>query len=176
MQAYNPLGYGNFGGYGSYGSYLPSYSGAFPAAFPAASGATTWQAQGQQQQQAQTLTGRFVSDFSEVAANDVPMNGSPSIFVKQDMTEAQARFWTPDGQIKVIPFKPTGKVAQNGDKGLRSDAKDFEDVRLSGEKLDALAKQLADVSGQLARLEKAIAGQGVKTGTAAKAKKEAESE
>jgi hypothetical protein len=57
-------------------------------------------------QQPQGISGRVVNDFNEVVANDVPMNGTYAFFVKQDMSEIQARAWSADGKIVPIVFKP----------------------------------------------------------------------
>lgn len=45
------------------------------------------------------ISGKYVNDFNEITANDVPMNGSPSVFLKSDRSEIQIREWNPNGQI-----------------------------------------------------------------------------
>lgn len=52
------------------------------------------------------IAGKVVNDFNEIVANDVPMNGSYAFFVKNDMSEIQARAWSADGKIVPIVFKP----------------------------------------------------------------------
>lgn len=56
------------------------------------------QAQNSYQQQMLGIAGRYVNDFNEITANDVPMNGSPAIFAKNDRSEIQMREWSPNGR------------------------------------------------------------------------------
>lgn len=60
-------------------------------------------------QPAQGMAGKYVNDFSEITANDVPMGSQPAIFIKNDRSEIQLREWSPNGQIvsnHYIPFVP----------------------------------------------------------------------
>lgn len=65
-----------------------------------------FQPQVQQVQQPIGLVGRAVNDFSEIKADDVPMNGTPAIFVKNDMSEIEVRIWGKDGLIRPTSYKP----------------------------------------------------------------------
>lgn len=65
-----------------------------------------FQPQIQQIQQPIGLVGRAVNDFSEIKADDVPMNGTPAIFVKNDMSEIEVRIWGKDGLIRPTSYKP----------------------------------------------------------------------
>lgn len=65
-----------------------------------------FQPQIQQIQQPIGLVGRAVNDFSEIKADDVPMNGTPAIFVKNDMSEIEVRIWGKDGLIRPTQYKP----------------------------------------------------------------------
>lgn len=58
------------------------------------------------QQQPQGIVGKIVNDFSELTANDVPMNGSAAFFPKTDGSEIQARAWTSNGTIQTVVYKP----------------------------------------------------------------------
>lgn len=58
------------------------------------------------QQQPQGIVGKIVNDFSELTANDVPMNGSAAFFPKADGSELQVRSWTANGTIQTIVYKP----------------------------------------------------------------------
>ena len=60
----------------------------------------------QMQVQAPRLSGKLVSNFKEVTANDVPMDGSIAAFIKNDGTEIQLRAWKADGTIATTRFKP----------------------------------------------------------------------
>lgn len=57
-------------------------------------------------QQVPGITGKIVNDFSEITANDVPMDGSQAIFLKKDGSEMQVRAWSPNGQINSTSYKP----------------------------------------------------------------------
>lgn len=56
------------------------------------------------------LTGRFVSDFSNITANDVPMDGNVAWFPKNDLSEIQARSWKSDGTIETVLYKRVENV------------------------------------------------------------------
>lgn len=62
--------------------------------------------QQQIQQQTQGIVGKIVNDFSELTANDVPMNGSAAFFPKADGSELQVRSWTANGTIQTVVYKP----------------------------------------------------------------------
>lgn len=103
--------------------------------------------QQQYQQPAQTMSGRIVNDFSEITANDVPMDGSQAIFLKRDGSEIQTRSWNANGQITTTSYKPilddltakTDNLPSNAEK-LKNDLLDelvgvFDDRFLKLEKL-----------------------------------------
>lgn len=52
------------------------------------------------------INGKYVNDFNEVMASDVPMGGQPSVFIKNDRNEIQLREWNPTGQIVTTLYKP----------------------------------------------------------------------
>lgn len=54
----------------------------------------------------QGIIGRAVNDFSEIKADDVPMNGTPAIFIKNDLSEIEVRVWGKDGLIRPTSYKP----------------------------------------------------------------------
>lgn len=53
-----------------------------------------------------SITGRTVTDFNEIVANDVPMDGRSAVFLKQDLSEIQIRSWGADGKIQMRSYKP----------------------------------------------------------------------
>lgn len=57
-------------------------------------------------QQPQGIVGKIINDFSELTANDVPMNGSAAFFPKADGSEIQARAWTANGTIQTVVYRP----------------------------------------------------------------------
>lgn len=97
-------------------------------------------------QQQPQMVGRYVNDFSEITANDVPMDGKWAIFAKNDMSEIQARAWSPNGTIVPVSFKP---VAQ--------ETKEIEDTKEDYTK--AFMKRFDDISERLDKMEKAISRQ-----------------
>lgn len=51
------------------------------------------------------INGRMVAAVEQIAANDVPMDGSVAFFPKQDLTEIYAKQWGADGSIKTVVYK-----------------------------------------------------------------------
>lgn len=52
------------------------------------------------------LNGKIVENPESIVANDVPMDGSFAIFPKRDMSEIYVKYWTGDGKIATVRFKP----------------------------------------------------------------------
>lgn len=102
------------------------------------------QPQFQPQPQAPGIIGRIVNDFSEITANDVPMNGNAAFFPKADGSELQVRSWTSSGTIQTVVYKPV--FEQNEADNTNTPQMDFnalnEDVR-------ALREDMKDVREML---------------------------
>ena len=79
-------------GYGAYSPYK-----AYPA---------TQQSYPQPQPIPKILNGMMVPSMESIAANDVPMDGTISVFPKQDLSEIYIKKWEPNGTIKTIIYKP----------------------------------------------------------------------
>lgn len=60
----------------------------------------------QPQQQTQGLICKPVVDASNVSPNDVPMDGNPAVFPKNDFTEIYVKSWTPNGTIQTVVYRP----------------------------------------------------------------------
>lgn len=60
----------------------------------------------QPQQQAVYLNGRMVDSVDNIVASDVPMDGTFAIFPKRDMSEVFLKYWTGEGKIATIVFRP----------------------------------------------------------------------
>lgn len=122
-----------------------------------------FQPQIQQIQQPIGLVGRAVNDFSEIKADDVPMNGTPAIFVKNDMSEIEVRIWGKDGLIRPTSYKPI--LEQNTAENTNIPQMDFnalnEDVRALRE----------DIKGVREMIEKSMNAPAPKT-TSSRGKKE----
>lgn len=59
-------------------------------------------ASGFNQSQAGYIPGKFVQDFREITPRDVPMDATPAVFVKADMSEIQVCQWDKSGGI--VPY------------------------------------------------------------------------
>lgn len=81
------------------------------------------QPQIQQNQPQGGLIGKVVNDFSEITANDVPMNGVSAVFPKSDLSEVQLRTWAANGTIQTITYKPI--LDQNQQDGTNIPQNDF---------------------------------------------------
>lgn len=110
--------------------------------------------------QPQGLIGKVVNDFSEITANDVPMNGVSAVFPKADLSEVQLRTWTANGTIQTITYKPI--LEQNQADVTNIPQNDFaalnEDVRALRE----------EISARFDRLEQSIAVPAAKTASKSK--------
>lgn len=112
------------------------------------------------------LVGRPVNDFSEIKADDVPMNGTPAIFIKNDMSEIEVRVWCKDGLIRPTSYKPV--LEQSQVETTNTPQMDFNALN---EDMKALRE---DIIARLDRLEQSMT---VPTTKAARGKKgEAENE
>lgn len=136
---------------------IPQYQQNFPMIPPQVSGTS---------QQNQGIIGRVVNDFSEITANDVPMNGDAAFFPKSDGSEMQVRSWASNGTIQTIVYKPV--LPENTQEG-NIPQMDFnalnEDVRALRE----------EISERFDRLEKSMGGMETKK-TTSRAKKEVNSD
>lgn len=116
--------------------------------------------QQQVQQQPQGLICKPVGDASNVSPNDVPMDGNPAVFPKNDFTEIYVKSWTPNGTIQTVVYRPV--QPENQSEGTNIPQMDFnalnEDVR-------ALREDIKDVRDMI---EKSMGGTTVKTTTRGK--------
>lgn len=101
------------------------------------------------------IMGRFVTDFSEIVANDVPMDGRSAIFPKNDMSEIQVRSWGADGKIQMTSYKPI--LAQNnlGTNNLPQDNQNVK-IELSDNVTEVFMQMFNDIVNRLDLLEKSI--------------------
>ena len=67
--------------------------------------------QSMQPQQFPSLNGRIVDSLENIMASDVPMDGNFAIFPKRDMSEICVKYWTGEGKIATISFKPSASVS-----------------------------------------------------------------
>lgn len=71
---------------------------------------TQLQTMQQSMQQYGNLNGKVIDSFESIMANDVPMDGTFAIFPKRDMSEICLKYWTGEGKIATIVFKPASEV------------------------------------------------------------------
>lgn len=98
--------------------------------------------------QAPGIIGRIVNDFSEITANDVPMNGNAAFFPKADGSELQVRSWTANGTIQTVVYKPV--FEQNGVDSTNAPQMDFNALN---EDVKALREEITE---RFDRLEQSI--------------------
>lgn len=96
----------------------------------------------------QTIVGSVVNDFNSITANDVPMDGRPATFVKNDLSEIQLRSWTSNGQIQNIVFKPI----ENNEPNNSTLSKEKSVLALS----DEVTALFDGINSRLDKIEKAV--------------------
>lgn len=100
-----------------------------------------------QQQQPQGLTCKPVGDASNVSPNDVPMDGNPAVFPKNDFTEIYVKSWTPNGTIQTVVYRPVqpenqseANIPQMDFNALNEDVKALREDILA--RLDSIEKSM----------------------------------
>ena len=122
-------------------------------------------------QQPQGIIGRAVNDFSEITANDVPMDGRSAVFPKNDMSEIQVRTWGNDGKIITTSYKPILEH-QNQMADISILESEKLKIRLSDDVTAAFMKRFDDIEK---RLDEFAIKSAAKTSTS-RVKKEADAE
>ena len=122
-------------------------------------------------QQPQGIIGRPVNDFSEITANDVPMDGRSAVFPKNDMSEIQVRTWGNDGKIITTSYKPILEH-QNQMADISILESEKLKIRLSDDVTAAFMKRFDDIEK---RLDEFVTKSATKTSTS-RVKKEADAE
>lgn len=62
--------------------------------------------------QRNVLYGRFVNSIEEITPNEVPMDGSISIFPRNDYAEIYVKTWDTNGTIKTFTFVPQQTIEE----------------------------------------------------------------
>lgn len=86
----NPYAWNN--NYASRTSYAPQTGG--------------YMAGNQQPNRFQFIPGRLVNNLDEITPQEVPMDGSVSLFPQNDYSAIYAKTWTKDGTIATVKFIP----------------------------------------------------------------------
>lgn len=85
----------------------------------------------------QVLPGRVVNNSDEITPQEVPMDGSVSLFPQQDYSCIYAKTWTKEGAIATMKFVPEQPQTATGQKSPLEERLDRIDQRL-----EALDKKL----------------------------------
>lgn len=91
--------------------------------------------------------GKIVDSVDVVKATDVPMDGNMYYFPKADGTEIYAKQWLPNGQTRILTFKPienaeANNSTQNTEKANMSGIDEFTEVLDA--KFEELYKRIAE--------------------------------
>lgn len=104
--------------------------------------------QPQMQNQFSALNGRIVDSPENIAASDVPMDGSFAIFPKRDMSEVYIKYWTGEGKIATVSFKQSSDT-DGGNTSPAAEQLRFDEINkcLVGiqERMDSLSNRLDEV-------------------------------
>lgn len=100
------------------------------------------------------LSGRIVEDFGSVTVNDIPMDGSPAVFIKKDNSEVQLRRWGNDGRIYSVSYMPQIENKEVNTVNVTSEVKQSE--------FDALTQRLEGIESKLDKLVRPVRGKETK--------------
>lgn len=105
-----------------------------------------------QQQTQAGINGKMVAAVEQIAANDVPMDGSVAFFPKQDLTEIYAKQWGADGSIKTVVYKPYTESKNN--QGIKN-TENVENLKidLSDESTAVFMKKFDEIFNKFDELE-----------------------
>lgn len=107
----------------------------------------------QQNLQMQTgINGRMVTAVEQIAANDVPMDGSVAFFPKQDLTEIYAKQWGADGSIKTVVYKSYAEPKDNQTVNSMIDVENAK-FTLSDESTQLFLNKFEELSEKIGQLE-----------------------
>ena len=98
------------------------------------------------------INGRMVAAVEQIAANDVPMDGSVAFFPKQDLTEIYAKQWGADGSIKTVVYKPYTEPKDNQTVNSMIDVENAK-CTLSDESTQLFLNKFEELSEKIGQLE-----------------------
>lgn len=87
-------------------SYYPNYAQAYPQNYGQFGGMNN---QPISQPVADThnvsmINGRFVNDFNDIKPDEIPMNGTKAVFIKNDLSSVCVKSWSANGTIDTSLF------------------------------------------------------------------------
>lgn len=95
--------------------------------------------------QQMNVIGKIVDSIDVVKATDVPMDGNMYYFPKADGTEIFGKQWLPNGQTRILTFKPV----LDADTNNVSNADEKLKIRLSEEATEVFMKRFDDIEKRL---------------------------
>lgn len=116
------------------------------------------------------ISGRVVPNPENIAANDVPMDGSVAFFPMQDMSQILVKSWNADGTIKTLIYKPFVQEPNNLSPGAEK-----AEIELSENVTAAFMQRFDDVASRIDKLEQSLTKSLTKKGNSL-TKKEVEAE
>ena len=99
-----------------YPNFIP-YPNQYPQAFQQPYGEQNYNNYNQSNQQPVTQTakfniaGKFVNTVNEILPQDVPMDGSRSVFPTYDGNTIFVKYWNPDGTISTVKYDKADPIA-----------------------------------------------------------------
>lgn len=63
-----------------------------------------------------TLGGRIINDPAEIMPSEIPMDGTPTLFLSQDYSKIYVKAWSADGTIKTFVYSPIEQSSAEGPK------------------------------------------------------------
>lgn len=95
--------------------------------------------------QQMNIIGKIVDSIDVVKATDVPMDGNMYYFPKADGTEIFGKQWLPNGQTRILTFKPNLDTEPNN----VSNADEKFKIGLSEETTEVFMKRFDDIEKRL---------------------------
>lgn len=100
------------------------------------------------------LSGKVLDDFGSITINDIPMDGSPAVFIKKDNSEVQLRRWGNDGRIYSVSYLPQIENKDANTVNVPSEVKQSE--------FDALTQRLEGIESKIDKLIRPTRGKETK--------------
>lgn len=106
-------------------------------------------------QQVSVISGRIVDKFDGINVNEVPMDGSPAVFIKSDLSEIMTKRWGTDGLINETLYKAqisnsnidVTNLPLNGEKSKNDAFNEVTDIFNS--KLTTIENTMNEILGKL---------------------------
>lgn len=124
-----------------------------------------------QANQQMNVIGKIVDSVEMVKSMDIPMDGNLYYFPKADGTEIFGKQWLPNGQTRILAFKPISE----SDTSILSNVEENPKFDLSDASTTAFMNRFDELVGKIDRLEESMTKPMTKTARSI-AKKDGESE